>query len=196
MWGFFSLYFRLQQVPAFSVTVMPLTWTDQAIPMQFWAWTPYLSLWLYTSLPPALQPNFRGLVYYAMCISLVCGVGLWCFYWWPTSVPPLIKPRHAQLQWLQGIDTAGNACPSLHVASVLFSCLWLRHQLRQLDAGRLWQLLNAVWGVLIVYSTLATKQHVVWDVIAGGALGGAGAWLSLSMADRMPWLNGRGVPPA
>ena len=192
MWLFFSMYFSLQQLPHAFVSSIPLTWLDAAVPMQRWAWLPYLSLWVYTSLPAALQPRLRSLLYYGFCIALVCAFGLLCYYFWPTAVPPLDKPEHAQLSWLRGVDTAGNACPSLHVASALFSWLWLRHLLRQVGAGRGWHAANAVWVALIVYSTLATKQHVAWDVVAGLLLGAAAGWLSLWASRRMPAMTGFG----
>jgi len=176
---FFALYFHVQKSPRFPVTHIPLTWLDRAIPMQAWGWIPYLSLWLYTSLPAALQPNFRSLAYYGVCISAVCGTGLLCFYFWPTAISEAFNPPQADFAWLKGIDLARNACPSLHVATTVFSSLWLHRQLRQVGAGRAWQSLNFLWGVTIVYSTLVTKQHVVWDVVAGIALGGVGALTSM-----------------
>jgi membrane-associated phospholipid phosphatase len=38
---------------------------------------------------------------------------------------------------------------------------------------------NTVWLLLIVYSTLAIKQHVLLDALAGAALGAAFGWASL-----------------
>jgi len=52
-------------------------------------------------------------------------------------------------------------------------------QLRQVGAGRAWQIGDFVWGVTIVIRTLVTKQHFVWDVVAGIALGGVGALASM-----------------
>jgi hypothetical protein len=185
MWSFFALYFYVQRSPQFPVTQIPLTWLDRAIPMQAWGWIPYLSLWVYTTLPPALQPDFRSLAYYGVCISAVCGTGLLCFYFWPTAVPSAFNSPQPDLAWLKGIDLARNACPSLHVATAVFSSLWLHRQLRQVGAGRAWRIGNFAWGVTIVYSTLVTKQHVVWDVVAGIALGGVGALASM-VAMRYP----------
>jgi len=179
MWAFFTLYFYVQRFPQFPVTRIPLTWLDRAVPMQSWGWIPYLSLWVYTSLPPALQPNFRSLTYYGLCIGAVCGTGLLCFYFWPTAVSVDLLPLQSPPAWIYGIDLARNACPSLHVATALFSSLWLHWQLRQVGAGPAWRVLNVLWGVIIVYSTLVTKQHVVWDVVAGLALGGASAYASI-----------------
>ena len=179
LWAFFHVYFRIQSIPHFAVVDVPLTWLDRALPMQSWAWVPYLSLWIYTSLPPAFQPDLRSLAYYGVCIFSVCATGLLCFYLWPTSVSGLLKPPGEVLSWLEGIDLAGNACPSLHVASAVFSWAWLRHQLLQLGAGRNWHLLSLLWGATIVFSTLLTKQHAVWDVVSGVLLGASGAAISL-----------------
>jgi membrane-associated phospholipid phosphatase len=44
------------------------------------------------------------------------------------------------------------------------------------DSGLL-RLLNGAWCAAILYSTLATKQHVAVDLFAGAALGLAGAAL-------------------
>jgi hypothetical protein len=160
---------------------MPVTWLDRAIPMQAWGWLPYLSLWVYASLPPAFQPNFRSLVFYGVCVSVVCGAGLLCFYFWPTSASGIYMPSESSLPWLKGIDFASNACPSLHVAAAIFSCVWLRYQLQQVRAGRVLHALNWFWAITIMYSTLVTKQHVVWDVVGGIALGAVGAMASMSV---------------
>lgn len=179
IWVFFEAYFFLLRYPHAQVTTMPLTWVDSAVPMQWWAWIPYLSLWFYTCLPPALLPGFRQLLYYGLSVGFTCLVGLVCFYFWPTAVPVVPKPAEAALAMLEGVDAAGNACPSLHVAIAVFSALWLHGQLKAAEAGRAWLGVSWLWCLLIVYSTLATKQHVLLDVLAGSLLGGAGGLLSL-----------------
>lgn len=180
IWLFFEAYFFLLRFPHAAVSVMPLTWLDGVIPMQWWAWVPYLSLWFYTCLPPALLPNVRQLLYYGLGVGGVCLVGLLCFYLWPTAVPVFTRPPGTGLALLEGVDTAGNACPSLHVAIAVYSAFWLHAQLREVGAGRSWQLVNWLWCLAIVYSTVATKQHVVLDALAGTVLGSAGAWLALA----------------
>lgn len=180
IWLFFEAYFFLLRFPHSEVTVMPLTWLDGAIPMQWWAWVPYLSLWFYTCLPPALLPGVRQLLYYGLGVGSACLVGLLCFYLWPTIVPAFARPPGTGLALLNGVDTAGNACPSLHVAIAVYSALWLHAQLRQVGAGRNWLAANWAWCLAIVYSTLATKQHVALDVLAGVLLGSTGALLALA----------------
>lgn len=184
IWLFFEGYFFMLRYPHSQVITMPLTWLDTAIPMQWWAWIPYLSLWLYTCLPPALMPDFRRLVFYGVSVGLACGVGLLCFYLWPTAVPPFAKPPGTSLAFLEGIDAAGNACPSLHVGIAVFSALWLHRQLREVRAGRRWLLLNWFWCLAIIYSTMATKQHVALDVLGGTLLGAVTGGLSLRVYAR------------
>lgn len=191
IWGFFQAYFFLLRYPHAEVLVMPLTWLDNALPMQWWAWFPYLSLWFYTCLPPAFMPSLRPLVYYGAAVAGVCLLGLLIFYFWPTVVPSFERPDGTGLALLEGVDTAGNACPSLHVAIAFYSAFWLQAQLRAVGAGRGWQGLNWLWCGLIVYSTMATKQHVLLDVLGGLLLGGAGA--ALALAGYRRWFGSRWV---
>jgi membrane-associated phospholipid phosphatase len=46
--------------------------------------------------------------------------------------------------------------------------------------------LNWAWCIGIVYSTVATRQHVVVDVLAGLVLGGLFAYVSLRRTQRRP----------
>jgi membrane-associated phospholipid phosphatase len=82
---------------------------------------------------------------------------------------------------IQGLDAAGNACPSLHVATAAFSAVWLDRLLREIETGTAMRLINWAWFVLIAWSTVAIKQHVVLDVVAGVALGLAFALPSLRL---------------
>ena len=79
------------------------------------------------------------------------------------------------------MDASGNACPSLHVATAVFSGVWLNRILREINAPRALRAFNWLWCVGIVYSTLATKQHVALDMLAGAVLGLAAALLSLKL---------------
>jgi PAP2 superfamily len=168
---FFVGYFHVLRNPASAVTAMPLTGIDHWIGFTPWALWPYVSLWLYVALPPALLSTTRELLRYTRWIGALCAAGLACFMWWPTAVPQLVTGvEHAGFHLLRGVDAAGNACPSLHVATASFSAWWLDHLLRVTAAPRRLRLLNLGWFALIVWSTLATKQHVWWDVVAGLAL--------------------------
>jgi hypothetical protein len=178
---FFTAYLHLLKNPASVVTEMPLTGVDRWLAFNPSSLPVYLSLWLYTSLPPALMIEWRDLVRYGASIGAVCLLGLLFFYWFPTAVPPAMVDWsiYPGFDFLKKIDTAGNACPSLHVAAAAFSGVWLHRQLGAMGAGRVVLLVNAGWCVAILYSTLATKQHVFLDLLAGLALGLVGVWLAL-----------------
>lgn len=178
---FFGAYFYVLKNPPSPATIMPVTWLDRLVSFQPWAMSLYVSLWVYVSLPPALLATRRALLLYGLAIGGTCLAGLIVFYFWPTAVPaPDIDwTRHPEMEFLKNLDTSGNAFPSLHVATAFFSGFWLDRLLRQFGAPR-WSLLaNWAWCLGIVYSTLATRQHVALDVWAGLALGGTTAWLSL-----------------
>ncbi len=175
-WLFFAAYFVLLRNPQGPVTLMPLTALDGWFGFHAGAVWPYLSLWLYVGIAPALQPSLRSLLAYGAWVGVLCALGLLCFYAWPTAVPPHAHDIDAAaatqpaLALLRGVDAAGNACPSMHVAMAVFSGCWLHRQLRSVRAPRWTQLANGVWLLAIVWSTLALRQHVVLDVLAGALL--------------------------
>lgn len=184
MWLFFVGYFHLLSHPLRSAIEMPLTAVDRWVDFQAWALWPYISLWLYVTIPPSLLPTTRALLHYGIWIGTLCVAGLVCFYFWPTAVPraALSTEGLPGFGLLRGIDAVGNACPSLHVAAATFSAVWIHRLARELMVPRWMQAGNMLWFVLIVWSTLATKQHVWWDVVAGLALALALAPLSLRSA--------------
>lgn len=178
---FFTAYFYLLKNPAYPVSVMPRTLLDHLIGFAPLALPVYLSLWVYVSLPPLFFSDRRELLRYGLAIALTCLAGLGVFYFWPTAAPAadIDWLKYPDMQFLKNIDAAGNACPSLHVATAVFSGVWLHHLLRGFSAPPWLLLLNALWCAGIAWSTLATRQHVAVDVVAGIALGGLAAWLSL-----------------
>jgi membrane-associated phospholipid phosphatase len=178
---FFVGYLHVLHHPAYAVTTMPLIALDHLIAFQPHALYAYLSLWLYVGFGPGLQLDFIDLLVYALWLSALSLVGLAIFYFWPTQVPPhgLDLSMHPGFAMLQGVDAAGNACPSLHMAVATFTVLRVSAVLRQARGPLFLHLVNIVWFVAIAYSTLATKQHVVLDVAAGAVLGVAFAVASL-----------------
>ncbi len=183
---FFIAYFQLLRHPAYPVTVMPLTALDRLIPFQPNALFAYLSLWLYIGVGPGLTLTFRELVVYGAWISAMCLAGLGIFYAWPTAVPPLLidVSGYAGFAMLQGVDAAGNACPSMHVAAAMFTVIRVEQVLRDARTPVALRLLNLLWFAAIAWSTLAVKQHVVLDAVAGALLGIAFALPSLHWRPR------------
>lgn len=178
---FFGAYFYLLKDPAYPTSIMPITWLDRLIGFHPRALPIYLSLWVYVSLPPALLATRRELYGYGLAMAGTCLAGLIIFYFWPTAVPVtnIDWTQSPDVNFLKNMDASGNACPSLHVATAVFSGIWLHHLFRRFGAP-LWILaFNWMWCFGIAYSTLAIRQHVAVDVFAGLALGGLTAYLSL-----------------
>ena len=196
-WVFFIGYFHLLRHPVNPISVMPLVALDHLVPFQPQLLPIYLSLWFYVGIAPGLQLTFAQLLAYGLWVGALCLTGLALFYFWPTAIPPLM-PHTAGFSGfsvLRGVDAAGNACPSMHVAVAMFSALWIERVLRLIQAPAALRLVNAAWFLAIAYSTLAIKQHVVLDVLAGALLGIAFALPSLhwrpglSLLGALPWAN-------
>lgn len=170
---FFLGYFWVLRNPITEVTVMPLTPLDRLFPFRPEALALYVSLWVYVSLPPALVRTFRELLSIGLATAAMSVIGLAIFLVWPTSVPifPVDATQNPTLSLLKGVDLSGNACPSLHVAFAVYSGVWMDRLLREVHSPRGALIVNWLWCVGIVYSTLATRQHVVLDVVAGAILG-------------------------
>ncbi|MHB1544211.1 MAG: phosphatase PAP2 family protein [Gammaproteobacteria bacterium] len=166
-------YFWLLRHPVFPVTVMPLTRLDYLIGFQPWSIVLYGSLWLYISLVPVLIYGKRELVYYLSAVTVLSIAGFVCFFFWPTAVPMfgIDWARYPLVAFLKSVDASGNACPSLHVAFAVLTGIWLHRLLKKISAPFAIRLFNGCWCLGILYSTLALKQHVALDVLAGTVLG-------------------------
>lgn len=164
---FFGAYIFLLRHPSYPITFIPATAIDGWIDVQPWALPFYFSLWFYVSLPPMAMTSKEAIGRYGLWMGSLCLSALVIFYFWPTAIPPaqLDWTRYPELKFLEQVDAAGNACPSLHVATAVFSWGWLPRQ--AWTSSPLWRSAHSVWGGLIVYSTLATKQHRLIDVLGG-----------------------------
>ena len=182
---FFVAYFWLLRHPLHPPAIMPLTASDRLIAFRPEALPLYLSLWFYVSLAPALLVDRRELVSYGLAAVALSVIGLGIFLIFPTAVPPsaIDWGRHPNFAFLKSVDASGNACPSLHVAFAVFTAVWFSRLLRQMRAGRLVGALNWLWCAGILYSTVAVRQHVALDVLAGAGLG------ALVAAAHLRWLR-------
>ncbi len=174
--GLFMIgYFALLNHPQFPVRVMPLQPLDHWIGFQPWAVVPYASLWFYVGMAPSLLWLRGEMARYVIAATLLCLIGCSVFFLWPTKVPAFAVDwaRWPAVNLLKSADNAGNACPSLHVAFAVLTAIWLHWLLRRVGAPRWPHAINAAWCMLIIWSTMATRQHVALDVEIGALLGGA-----------------------
>lgn len=176
--GFFFLYFWVMHNPLWEPAVMPLTRLDHWVGVSDDAMLLYGSLWFYISLAPAFAKDKAELRACARDAALMAGIGLLVFWFFPTVVPvfPVDWSRYPSLQFLKAADAGGNAFPSLHVAFAVLTAVLLARQLRAVGAPAWVRAVNVLWAAGIVYSTLATRQHVLLDVLGGTLLAGAVSW--------------------
>ena len=140
------------------------------------------SIWVYFSqfilLPMAVffarDARDRSHVFYAAVLATAIAAVI--FLLWPTQLerPPITANGLTGMAWdfLFATDTDGNCFPSLHgaLAALSGAALWRRG----------WRYLAVTWPLLIALATLTTKQHIVWDTLAGLLL----AWLAWTLTPR------------
>jgi membrane-associated phospholipid phosphatase len=181
---FFWAYFGVLRHPMFPVTEMPLTVVDRWIPVTALAFPVYASLWIYVSLPAALCREFRTLALFGLWMAAMCLFCLGIFWAFPTSIPPagIDWTLYPEMAIIKDVDASGNACPSLHVASAVFAAIWLDRLALAVSAPVV--LRWAIWlhCLAILWSTVATRQHVAIDVLAGAVFGAVFGILALRHA--------------
>jgi len=182
-------YLVLQRVEWRPVTVLRWDPLTRAVPFQEW------SVWVYVSFYPFLAWAALGcrkcdFMAYVWTCALAAAIAHLVFLLWPTEVPrPVVYDAGLLYDWLRQVDRPRNAFPSLHVALSVPAAivLWRRH--------RGWIGWGAsLWAAAIIGSTLALRQHVAVDVVAGGGLGAGCWWLVRRVGGRFrPWPPGRAV---
>ena len=141
---------------------------DDWIPFLQWTIWIYVSYYLFLILAIALPGNdkLRSDAAYGLLLAGI--IGLIIFTLMPTSIvrqsPSLEGTSGFLWRILFSVDTTVNALPSLHVANTCVAVIALASR------GRLWRIIAIVWAVLIIASTLTTKQHYAIDVPGGFAL--------------------------
>jgi membrane-associated phospholipid phosphatase len=184
---FFCAYFWVMRHPLSAATLMPVTWIDDLVVFSPQSFLLYASLWVYLALGPALARDRRELAAWGAASVAMTVIGLSLFLVLPTKVPDLSIDwsLYPSLAFLKAIDVSGNSCPSLHAAFAVFTAIVLHRHLSAIRAPRTLLACNALWGLGIVYSAIATRQHVALDVIAGSLLAGVASILYVR-AGHMP----------
>jgi branched-subunit amino acid transport protein len=163
-------YFLNQHFVFFPVTVMPATVLDNLVPFVPLATWPYLSLYPGAAAVPLLMVNGRRLLRCTLGFILIGLATHLVFFFWPTAIAvPAFGDVHFLYAFLRDVDGTLCACPSLHASQAVFFALWGNQLLRR--AGRRgWRLALWAWCLVVLVSTLLTKQHVLADLAAGTAL--------------------------
>ncbi len=145
-----------------------MTIIDNSIP--FLPWTGWIYATIYVL--PLIATVFirkvdeiKVLLFVFICTATICSL---VFAFYPTIYP---RPKMISqgfwslpLEVIRGADFPGNCWPSEHVAFSFLSAFIMYR------SSSKWGNFLIFWSVLIGISTLTTKQHYVWDVVAGYAL--------------------------
>lgn len=185
-------YLLPQWLPLRSAGRLPLTPIDHAVPFQpAWVYA-YLSLYAMLVVPPLLATRPAQLWRYTAGAILMFFAAAIVFLLWPVEYPrpPFPHVAPAAYRLVITIDRPLNSIPSLHAGLVAYSLLFAPRALSDLPrlARRLTLALLALWGAVILYATLTTKQHYLLDLPPGLLL----AWA----ADRLAWRTAAADRPA
>ncbi|TAL38458.1 MAG: inositol phosphorylceramide synthase [Alphaproteobacteria bacterium] len=139
---------------------VPILWLDDMIPFLPWSVWAYLSQFglLFCAIWHAPDNATRTQAFYAMLLASAIAAAVFIIF--PTELPRMAVEGPAW-RLLYTFDVPGNCFPSLHAALAAIAAAAL------VRAGGLWAAVAPLWAAMIIFSALATKQHVVLD-IAGG----------------------------
>jgi membrane-associated phospholipid phosphatase len=111
---------------------------------------------------------------YSRDVAIAYAVAAVIFWIYPTLSPrpPEVDARF--YRWLiEWVDGPRNAFPSLHAVIATLSAGYLWRHFQAAGASIYWSIALLLWWVTLLYSTLATRQHRMLDLLAGAALVGA-----------------------
>lgn len=171
-------YFPLQHVTLFTPTTFSLTALDRAIPFApEWIYA-YQSLYLLMPLAPLLATRKEQLARYTEGFAWLAAVSFLIFLLYPVVSPrPDGVTGVAAFDLLTRYEGKLNAFPSLHAGLCAYTLIFAFRAFRKEIStafGRRLFFLGLAWGGVILYATLATKQHYAVDLPAGIVL----AWSS------------------
>lgn len=150
---------------------MPESFCDRVIPFSGKAVWIYMSVYLLMPIGPFLMTRRRQIIRYAAGLMLIGALADLVFIVRPTWCPrPGVSGTSAAYQMLIAVDNPFNAFPSLHAAFAVYSALCAGLVLRELRSHALWRSALWLWAFLILFATLATKQHMMADIVAGSVL--------------------------
>lgn len=174
-WPTYSFLGRHHYFPLWMPLLTPI---DSAVEFQPfpWAWV-YLSQFMITTLVPWMlytREQIRRCVSEILVLSLASFI---IFLFLPVASPRPLGEWTGGMGVIAAYDGALDAFPSLHAG--FLACMGLVSWRIFGKSMPLAACVAAViWGMAILYSTLATRQHYVADLVAGVALGVAADWLS------------------
>ncbi|MFI5361108.1 MAG: phosphatase PAP2 family protein [Elusimicrobiota bacterium] len=152
--------------------LVPMTAIDRAVPFMPWTGWIYATVFPFPLLAVTLVRDDRGVRTTLASFIGVTTVLFAVFLAYPTVYP---RPELAgggllalPLELIYRIDLPRNCLPSGHVTAAFLTAFSVRQARPRLGAALIF------WAAVIAVSTLTTKQHYFWDVVAGVLLSVAG----------------------
>lgn len=178
--GFYWIgYATLGHYAFFPLRAVPLTTVDRLVPFDPdpWGWI-YFSQFLFTAGLPWMLTDRLDIRRYSFGLVAMSLISFAIFFLFPTASPrPLDVGTSIPMRAIAKLDGPLNAFPSLHAAFIVYMGM-LGWRMFGRSAPKLTIGVTLIWGGVILYSTLATKQHYVLDLLAGGAIGAIADWLA------------------
>lgn len=165
-------YYGPQLWPLFPARPAPELAIDQWVHFQpAWALV-YQSVFIVHTLALWLPQNPKAVKLYARNVAAVFACGAVVFWLYPTLSPRPAQSGSSIYHWLiSAVDGPRNAFPSLHAAMGLLAIVAVYDHLRACRVSVWCHVALALWWIALLYSTLATRQHRVLDLVAGICLG-------------------------
>jgi membrane-associated phospholipid phosphatase len=170
---FAIFYLGVERVLVFKPREVPQLWLDRQTP--FLPWT----IWVYQSTVPymlvlyLLAQNTDNLNRLLFAFTTLLITSALFFFFLPTTISRDAYPipdnidflTRLNFEQLRAVDHPVNCVPSMHVSMTLLFTLFFLHE----HPG--WWPALSIWTLLIIWSTMTTKQHFIIDVMAGAGLG-------------------------
>jgi membrane-associated phospholipid phosphatase len=172
------IYMATNHFPIFEPRELPFWEIDRAVPFLPWSVLIYVSEYIFFPTVYIVCRNMDNLNKYLYSFFATQSISCLIFLFWPTIYPRELFPVPSDVNpllagiwtWLRETDAPTNCLPSLHVSTVYLSAyIFLDEQREKFP-------FFIIWGTLIAFSTLPTKQHYFVDIIAGWALSVAAYW--------------------
>jgi hypothetical protein len=164
-------YFLIGNFPLLPVRELSLTALDRAIGFHPypWVWI-YQSEYIIVNAIPWLARRRGELIRYVRGFAMLSLISFLVFLLFPIRAPKPAVENATGMYWLlQQYDVPYNSLPSLHAGLVVYT-LAFGNRIVGRDVGRGVKLLFVVWAALILFATLATKEHYLVDIVTGVAL--------------------------
>ncbi len=162
-------YVYLAHYAMFPVHDLPLTPLDHWAGFDTrWVWV-YQSIYLITATLPWLASSRAQLMRYIHGFTILVIVCFAIYIFFPVRVPRPGVDSPTGMYWVLLLyDGPYNAFPSLHAGFLYYTLAFARRVYGRPSRGIAAGLI--IWSALILWSTLATKEHYFIDLVAGIAL--------------------------